>query len=96
MPAIAHAIPFVASRPPSWASGHGQDEHGYFADFSLAIGPQYWELITQRMRWIPAGVFPMGAAPGEPTFIDNETLHNVTLSHGYWLADTACSVPLSA
>ena len=91
MSSASIAIPFINSRPPDWASGHGQDEYGYFAEFSVVTGPQYWEFITQRMRWIPPGTFQMGAAKGEPTFIDKETQHHVTLSSGYWLADTACT-----
>ena len=94
MSSASIAIPFINSRPPDWASGHGQDEYGYFAEFSVVTGPQYWEFITQRMRWIPPGTFQMGAAKGEPTFIDKETQHHVTLSSGYWLADTACTQEL--
>ena len=69
------AMPFVNSRPPEWASGYGQDEFGYFAEFSVVTGPQYWDFVTQRLRWIPAWKFQMGAAKGEPTFVDNETQH---------------------
>ena len=86
--------PFQHLRPPDWASGHGQDGYGYFAEFSVFTGAKYWEFVTQRMRWIPAGKFQMGAAAGEPTFVDPETQHDVKLSHGFWLADTACTQEL--
>ncbi len=77
-----------------WASGYGQDEYGYFAEFSVSTGPRYWESVTQRMRWIPPGTFLMGAALGETPSFDPELQHQVTLSRGYWLADTACSQEL--
>lgn len=87
-------LPFVDTRPPVWASGFGQDEYGYFAEFSVSTGLGYWETVTQRMRWIPPGTFLMGAAPGEKPSFDPELQHEVTLSRGYWLADTACSQEL--
>ena len=87
-------IPFVNSRPPDWASGYGQDRYGYFAAFSVATGPRYWEFITQRMRWIPPGTFQMGVADGETPSFGKETRHPVTLSRGFWLADTACTQEL--
>ena len=87
-------MPFARLRPPEWASGYGQDEFGYFAEFSIVTGPQYWDFVTQRMRWIPPGTFQMGAVPGEPTFVDRERQHEVTLSEGCWLADAACTQEL--
>ncbi len=88
------ATPFAHSLAPDWASGYGQDEYGYFAEFSVFTGPKYWEFVTQRMRWIPAGKFQMGAAADESTSFDSETQHDVILSHGFWLADTACTQEL--
>lgn len=88
------ASPFTDALPPAWASGWGQDEYGYYADFSIDSGDQYWEFITQRMRWIPPGTYLMGSPDDEPERIDNETLHTVTLTRGYWLADTACTQEL--
>ena len=81
-------------RPPKWASGYGQDEFGYFAEFSVVTGSQYWDFVTQRMRWIPTGTFLMGAQKGEQTFIDDEKQHRVTISSGFWMADTTCTQEL--
>jgi len=75
-------------RRPAWASGFGTDEFGMFADFTI-------ESVTQRMRWIPPGRFQMGS-PGDEKEREgyegaDETLHEVILTHGFWLADTACT-----
>ncbi len=45
----------------------------------------------QRFRWIPPGRFLMGSPTDEPDRGRSELLHEVTLSHGFWLADTACT-----
>ncbi|HPI61317.1 MAG TPA: formylglycine-generating enzyme family protein [Zoogloea sp.] len=67
--------------------GVGVDEFGLYAEFS-AKG------VSQRCRWIAPGTFPMGSPPDESSRSDDETLHEVTLSRGYWLADTACTQAL--
>lgn len=62
-----------------------------YADFELGG-------VTQRMRWVPAGRFVMGSPPEErerkATGALTETQHEVSLSEGYWLADTACTQAL--
>lgn len=41
------------------------------------------------MKWIPAGTFQMGStAATDPDRDDNETLHTVTLTKGYWMMET--------
>ena len=61
---------------------------GVFAE--LALGP-----LTQRFRWIPAGVFSMGSPADEPERSDREgPCHRVRLTEGFWLADTACTQAL--
>ncbi len=72
---------------PPWAARHGFDAHGRHADFVI-------DGITQRLRWIPPGRFRMGSPEEEAERLDNETLHQVTLTEGYWLADTACTQAL--
>ncbi len=67
--------------------GVGVDEFGLYAAFSV-------KGVSQRCRWIPPGLFLMGSPSGEPRRSDDETLHEVTLSRGYWLADTACTQAL--
>lgn len=89
---------------PSWASQCGVDEYGYWAEFEL---PSYLEqrtaprpdepfapLITQRMRFIPPGRFWMGSPQAEAGRLASETLHPVTLTRGFWIANTACTQDL--
>lgn len=83
--------PFIDGRPPTWASGYGQDRYGYFAEFSISTGPHDWQFITQRLRWIPAGSFMMGSPADEEDRGNDEVPHEITLTHGFWLADTACT-----
>ncbi|MCY3006737.1 MAG: SUMF1/EgtB/PvdO family nonheme iron enzyme [Planctomycetota bacterium] len=45
-------------------------------------------MVTQRMRWIKPGEFMMGSPESEVDRNKNETLHRVTLTQGYWMADT--------
>jgi len=73
--------PSPTSSAPPWASHHGQDQYGRFADFTIAE-------ITQRLRWIPPGEFLMGSPPEESGRLDRELQHRVQISSGYWLFDT--------
>ena len=45
------------------------------------------EKVTQRMRWIPPGQFRMGA-DGPQASDDESPVHDVTLTHGYWMFET--------
>jgi formylglycine-generating enzyme required for sulfatase activity len=47
--------------------------------------------VTQRMSWIEAGEFMMGSPETEEDRDNDEILHRVGLTEGFWLADTACS-----
>jgi formylglycine-generating enzyme required for sulfatase activity len=70
----------------------GEDAFGVYADLSV-------KKVTQRFRWIEPGSFWMGSPEDEPErewsgqelAKDSETRHKVTLSQGFWLADTAVS-----
>ncbi|MFW5488740.1 MAG: formylglycine-generating enzyme family protein [Desulfovibrio sp.] len=73
--------------PPQWASAWGMDCYGVHADIIIND-------VTQRMRWIPPGKFLMGSPESEFDRKDDETQHEVTLTHGFWLADTACTQEL--
>jgi formylglycine-generating enzyme len=72
---------------PEWASAWGEDEYGLFAEFEYGK-------VVQRMRWIAPGRFLMGSPKDEPERYDDELLHEVELTEGYWLADTACTQEL--
>lgn len=67
---------------PSWANAWGQDLLGVWAAYTLAD-------VTQRLRWIPPGLFTMGSPLKGPGRSDNEgPAHEVLISEGYWLFDT--------
>ena len=81
------SYPWPEPFPPAWADDWGEDRHGLYAGFSV-------EDVHQRCRWIPPGTFQMGSPPDEHKRNKNETQHTVTLTAGYWLADTACTQAL--
>ena len=73
--------------PPPWASAWGDDRYGLWADFEVGDGE-----LVQRMRWIEPGQFLMGSPVDDPERFDNEgPQHPVTISQGFWLANTACT-----
>jgi hypothetical protein len=69
---------------PVWGSELGYDEYGLYADIII-------NGITQRCRWIPPGEFLMGSPKKEIGRLDHEIQHSVTITQGYWLADTTCT-----
>ena len=75
--------------PPEYAAAWGEDQYGLWFDLLI-------ETVVQRFRWIPAGEFTMGSPVKEKEREPwvKETQHHVTLSQGYWLADTACTQAL--
>ena len=51
--------------------------------------------VTQRLRWIPPGEFMMGSPNSEVGRFKREgPQHKVTLTEGFWLADTPCTQAL--
>jgi formylglycine-generating enzyme required for sulfatase activity len=89
--------------PPEWSRDKGilpgawygskqldraqRDTYGFYIDFSIAG-------IPQRFRWIEPTAFLMGSPKDEAGRYDNETQHEVILTQGYWLAETACTQAL--
>jgi formylglycine-generating enzyme required for sulfatase activity len=75
--------------PPPWASVWGDDRYGLWASATLRIAGQP---LLQRMRWIEPGQFLMGSPETEAERdVDEGPQHPVTISQGFWLADTACT-----
>ncbi|MDG4597528.1 MAG: formylglycine-generating enzyme family protein [Candidatus Contendobacter sp.] len=72
---------------PVWAHTLGRDGKGLFAAFSIRG-------VTQRVRWISPGRFWMGSPTNEHGRYDNELQHEVILTRGFWLAETACTQAL--
>jgi formylglycine-generating enzyme required for sulfatase activity len=95
-PALPAAV-LPAPPHPKWAAATGTDHAGSWADL-VAAG------ITQRLRWIPPGTFTMGDPHAErdeavrtgasPELVADEVPHQVTLSAGFWLADSPCTQAL--
>ena len=79
---------------PAWASNWGEDEYGHWAEFH--IEDKTGNPVTQRLRWIEPGTFQMGSPETEAERNRDEIQHEVTLTQGYWLADTACTQSLWA
>ncbi len=75
-----------------WPAPFAEDELGLYVDLNV-------KNATQRFRWIKPGSFWMGSPVaevdrewgGNESGKGTETLHQVTLSQGFWLADTAVS-----
>ena len=83
---IAVSLLDYMSSNPSWASDSGEDQYGQYADLKVKNS-------TQRFRLIHPGTFMMGSPEYEKERESRgkETLHQVTLSREFWLADTACT-----
>ena len=87
VPSRASAAIARPTTAPTQAFRRGSDEFGEWAEFSVRGA-------TQRLRWVPAGTFLMGSPKEEPERSKGEVQHEVTLSSGFWLADTACTQEL--
>lgn len=72
---------------PDWAGGAGRDEYGLYADVIVKD-------ILLRFRWIEPASFVMGSPKDEEGHYEREILHQVILTQGYWLAETACTQEL--
>lgn len=73
-------------------SERGIDEYGTYVD--LYVQNSHGK-VMQRLRWIEPGTFLMGSPNSEAERWDDEgPQHSVTLTKGYWLADTACTQAL--
>ena len=83
----AYAPPEVLAAAPF---EHGDDAYGSWLRF--AVGD-----AAQRMRWIPPGSFAMGLSPQQSRdlgFDDAPPQRRVTLTRGFWIADTPCTEAL--
>ena len=71
--------------PASWASGWGEDQYGLWMTFN-------YKGIRHLFRWCEPGTFLMGSSEDEPERepweSGDETQHQVTLSRGFWMAET--------
>jgi len=79
--------PKSPSLKPDWADGAGRDEYGLYADVII-------KEILLRFRWIEPTSFLMGSPEDEAGRYNDELQHQVILTQGYWLAETACTQAL--
>ncbi|WP_287697970.1 formylglycine-generating enzyme family protein [Accumulibacter sp.] len=79
-------LPPQDGQPGRWRSEQalGFDAFGLFGEISVGG-------VSQRFRWISPGRFLMGSPVDEPERDGAEVQHEVALSRGFWLADTACT-----
>jgi formylglycine-generating enzyme required for sulfatase activity len=79
-----------SGRKPDWVSDYGRDTNGIWCEFQV---PRHdgQGAVTQRMRWIQPGSFMMGSPKNEFGHQNDEHLHRVTLTEGFWLANTTCT-----
>ena len=75
-----HTI-FPEAFPEAWASDWGEDEFGLWMAFT-------YKGVRQMFRWCEPETFWMGSPESEPERFSNERLHEVTLTKGFWIADT--------
>ena len=73
--------------PEACASDWGRDEYGFWMGFT-------YQGVRQLFRWIEPGSFMLGSPQTEPERLEDEILHVVTLSQGFWLADSAVTQAL--
>jgi len=76
-----------SGKKPEWVSDFGIDQYGAWCEFQV---PRHGSkgVVTQRMRWIKPGEFMMGSPGPEQERNSNEIQHRVTLTQGYWIADS--------
>ena len=72
---------------PAWEDHLVEDQFGLYEQLHI-------NGIRQVFRWISPGRFMMGSPENEPERSENELLHEVELTRGFWLADTACTQAL--
>ncbi len=73
--------------PENWASDWGEDLYGLWMALT-------YQGVRQVFRWIEPGEFKMGSVDNEPERYEIETQHTVTLTQGYWLADSTVTQAL--
>lgn len=80
--------------PLPCASAWGHDRYGLWMEIAVR-GENGGDQVVQRLRWIEPGRFWMGSPEAEAERREDEgPQHEVTLSAGFWLADTACTQAL--
>ena len=82
-------LSFVPLLRPSWATAMGRDRFGLWLEFQFP-----GNRTRQKMRWINPGRFTLGLQADDEASDDEVLPHEVTISRGFWLFDTACTQAL--
>ena len=86
------------SQKPTWAESIEKNEWGVWATIRIepASVSSFWRRpVLFRMRWCPPGEFWMGSSDGDKEARDYEKpRHQVTLTEGFWIAETPCTQAL--
>jgi formylglycine-generating enzyme required for sulfatase activity len=86
-------VELVRERKPAVALAAGRDRFGLWE--LTAIPNKKGPPVRVRWRWIPPGTFWMGSPEDEPgRWKDEGPRHLVTLTKGYWMAETPCTQEL--
>jgi formylglycine-generating enzyme required for sulfatase activity len=79
--------------PASLVTAAGRDPFGLWEE--TLIPAKTGEPVRVRWRWIPPGTFWQGSPEDEPgRWPDEGPRHLVTLTQGFWMADTPCTQAL--
>lgn len=78
---------FPSIFPAAWACDFGEDRYGLWMAFS-------YQNVRMALRWIEPGTFSMGSPENEEGRYDDEVLHQVTLTQGFWMAETTVTQAL--
>ena len=73
--------------PSDWKEHLNEDRFGLYEVIFIRG-------FRQVFRWMPPGRFFMGSPKDEPERSDRELQHEVELTQGFWLGDTACTQAL--
>jgi formylglycine-generating enzyme required for sulfatase activity len=82
----SHALELGRLHRASWQQALGQDRYGVFCEVNV-------KQICLRFRYIPPGTFLQGSPEGIGD-ADEHPRHLVTLTQGFWLAETPCTQEL--
>ena len=86
------------SQKPTWAESVEKNQWGVWATIRIEHASvfSFWRRpVLFRMRWCPPGEFWMGSSDGDKEARDNEKpRHQVTLTEGFWIAETPCTQAL--
>ena len=81
-----HSLTFGHLHRASWQHLLGRDRYGVFCEVLI-------KAMRVRFRYIPPGTFLQGSPEGTGND-DEHPRHAVTLTRGFWLADTPCTQAL--